>query len=91
MCAAGGSATWASAVTGGAVRGGWMPSRWAQRRRMTGSSPAAAGRDSSASSSVGEREPGAFGGDPLDAVGDGAAGDEVRSAGVMEGLGWFAA
>jgi len=27
-----------------------------------------------------EREPGAFGGDPLDAVGDGAAGDEVRSA-----------
>ena len=38
-----------------------------------------------------EREPGAFGGDPLDAVGDGAAGDEIGSAGLMEGLGWFAA
>jgi len=38
-----------------------------------------------------ERESGAFGGDPLDAVGDGAAGDEVRSAGLLEGFGWFAA
>jgi len=36
MCAAGRSATWASAVTGEAVRGGLMPSRWAQRCRMIG-------------------------------------------------------
>ena len=39
----------------------------------------------------GQWESGAFGGDPLDAVGDGAAGDEVCSAGLMEGLRWFAA
>ena len=40
-----------------------------------------------------EREPGAFGDDPPDAVGDGPAGDEIRSAGLilMEGFGWFAA
>ena len=74
MCAAGGSATWASAVTGGAVRGGLMPSRWAQRRRMTGS---CGGPGQFGDQLRGQREPGAFSGDPLDAVGDGAAGDEV--------------
>ena len=91
MCAAGGSATGASAVTGGAVRGGSMPSRWAQplpddRVLVGGGGPGQFGDQLLA-----ERESGAFGGDPLDAVGDGPAGDEVRSAGVMEGFGWFAA
>jgi len=61
MCEAGGSATWASAVTGGAVRGGWMPSRWAQRCRMIGSSSGTVGRPSSAinSSLSGSRAPSA--------------------------------
>ena len=41
----------------------------------------------------GQRDACAFSGDPLDPVRDGAAGDEIRSAGLilMEGFGWFAA
>jgi len=91
MCAAGGSATWAAAVTGGAVRGGWMPSRWAQRCRMIGSSSGAVGRVSSASSSwlSGSRAP--------SAATRWTRWATVRPVtkyvlpGLLEGLGWFAA